>query len=82
MSLSMQDWNPIHTSVYGPAASARRAPATMRAHGALRYQCPVNGSFVLVTDDATLADLAKPHSRVRCMGCGEMHLLTRDPRKS
>jgi hypothetical protein len=57
----------------------QRATATTRAHGALRYQCPVTGSFVLVTDDATLAHLAKPRSRVRCVGCGEMHLLTRDP---
>lgn len=71
--------NTIHASVYREAAAfIRRAAATMRAHGALRYQCPVTGSFVLVTDDATLASLAKPQARVRCMDCGEMHLLTRD----
>ncbi len=73
-------WSTTHTSAYSQAASmVRRAAATMRAHGALRYQCPVTASFVLITDDATLAGLARPQSRVRCVDCGEMHLLTRDP---
>ncbi len=49
-----------------------------RAHGALRYQCPVTGSFVLITDDAALSALARPRVRLRCAGCGEMHLLTQN----
>ena len=79
MAVPTQDWGTIHASVFSQAAAvARRAPATMRAHGALRYQCPVTGSFVLITDDATLAGLARPQARVRCMDCQETHLLTRD----
>jgi hypothetical protein len=77
MSFPTQGFGTIHSSVFGQAASAiRRAPATMRGHGALRYQCPVTNSFVLVTDDATLATLAKPQPRLRCADCGEVHLLT------
>lgn len=69
----------IHASVFGQAANAvTRAPATMRGSGALRYQCPATNSFVLVTDDATLASLAKPQPRIRCADCGEMHLLTHE----
>jgi hypothetical protein len=79
MAVPTENWGTIHASVYSQAASVvRRAAATMRAHGALRYQCPVTGSLVLITDDATLAGLARPRARVRCVDCGEMHLLTRD----
>jgi len=74
-------WDTIHPSVYREAAiPVRRAIATTRAHGALRYQCPVTGSFVLVTDEATLESLERPLGRVRCVGCGEIHLLTHDIR--
>ncbi len=80
MAMTTQNWSA--RSAFNPAPGmTRRVVAIMRAHGALRYQCPATGSFVLVTDDATLASLAKPRSRVRCMGCGEMHLLTRDGHK-
>ena len=48
----------------------------MRPSGALRYPCPVNGSLVLVTDEATLAELDRPRARLRCLACGETHLLT------
>jgi hypothetical protein len=79
MSFSTQGFGTIHASVVGQAAGpVRRAPATMRGHGALRYQCPVTNSFVLVTDDATLASLAKPQPRLRCADCGEIHLLTHE----
>ena len=80
MAVPTQTWSTTDTSAYGPAASVvRRAAATMRAHGALRYQCPLTRSFVLITDDATLAGLVRPQSRVHCVDCGEMHLLTRAP---
>jgi hypothetical protein len=79
MAFPTQSFGTMHASVFSQAGNmVRHAAATMRAHGALRYQCPVTSSFILVTDDATLAGLAKPQARVRCMDCGEMHLLTRD----
>ena len=69
----------MHSSVFREAAIAiRKAAATIRAHGALRYQCPVTDSFVLVTDEAALAGLTSPHGRMRCTACGEIHLLTQD----
>jgi hypothetical protein len=83
MTVPNLTWSTIHTSALSPSAGmVQRATATMRSHGALRYQCPVTDSFVLITDDATLAGLARPQARVRCMDCGEMHLLTRDPAQS
>ena len=56
----------------------RATEATPRPSGALRYRCPVNGSLVLVTDEATLAGLDRRRARLRCIDCGEMHLLTQD----
>lgn len=79
MAVPTQHWSTTDSSTYRrPASVVRRAHATMRAHGALRYQCPVTASFVLITDDATLATLTRPRARVRCMDCQETHLLTRD----
>ena len=79
MSFLTQGFCTIHSSIFSQTARAvRRAPATMRGHGALRYQCPVTNSFILVTDDATLSLLAKPQPRLRCPDCGEMHLLTHE----
>jgi len=79
MNAPFSPWAIIHPSAYRDAATlVRRAAATTRAHGALRYQCPVTGSFVLITDETTLASLGHPLGRVRCAGCGEMHLLTQD----
>ena len=72
-------WGSIHSSVYSQAANmVRWATATPRPSGAVRYQCPVTGSLVLVTDEATLATLSRPRARLRCIDCGEMHLLARD----
>jgi hypothetical protein len=74
-----QNWGTIHPSVFSEAAGPLQCtPATPRLHGALRYRCPVTGSFVLVSDETTLANLARPRGRVRCVDCGEMHLLTQD----
>lgn len=68
----------IHPSaIHASAGPLPLAEATPRATGALRYQCPVNDSFVLVTDDETLEDLnARPALRRRCPACGEMHLMS------
>jgi hypothetical protein len=79
MPLSTVSWDAIHPSVYRQAAGMlRSAEATPRPHGGLRYQCPVTGSFVLITDDVTLESLSPPHARIRCVDCGEMHLLRQD----
>jgi len=57
-------WSTIHASVYRNAgALLRPTAATTRARGALRYRCPVTGSFVLVTDEASLRATARPCSR-------------------
>jgi len=53
--------------------------ATPRPSGALRYCCPVTGSFVLVTDSDALRELDRPRARIRCVDCGEVHLLTQEP---
>jgi hypothetical protein len=72
-------WSTIHASVFSQAANmVRWAKATARPHGGVRYQCPVTGSLILLTDEATLAGLARPRARLRCMDCGEMHLLAQD----
>jgi hypothetical protein len=76
---TIQSWGTIHPTVYGQAANmVRWAKATQRAEGALRYQCPVTGSLVLITDEPALAGIASPRGRLRCMDCGEVHLLTQD----
>lgn len=81
MSIAFRNWGYIHPSVFSHAASLTRwVPATLRPLGAVRYRCPVTGSFVLVTDDTTLATLDRPRARLRCPTCGEMHLLTQDRR--
>lgn len=72
-------WGTIHPSaLHHSAAMLRWTEASPRPHGALRYQCPVTGSLLLVTDEATLKTLAAPRGRIRCLACGEMHLLTQD----
>jgi hypothetical protein len=70
------NWSTIHASVVRNAgAMLRWTAATPRARDALRYRCPVTGSFVLVTDAASLDKLARPTARLRCADCGEMHLV-------
>jgi hypothetical protein len=79
MNAPFHAWGTIHPSVYREAGTlVRRAPASPRPHGALRYQCPLTGSLVLVTDDATLESLGRPLGRIRCSACGEMHMLSQD----
>ena len=76
MTIPSPDGGMIHPSVHCHAAALLRwVEATPRPNGALRYRCPVNDSFVCVTDDATVAALDRPRARVRCPSCGEVHLL-------
>ena len=79
MNPSALNWGTFHPSVFRHAATLTRwVAASARPHGALRYQCPVTRSFVVVTDDTTLAALDQPRARLRCAACSEMHLLTRE----
>jgi len=80
MSLRSQNWTTIHPSVYRHAAEpVHHVAATLRPQGAVRYCCPVTGCFVLVTEAATLARLTERNARLRCVDCGEMHLLILTP---
>jgi hypothetical protein len=77
--MAFQDlpWHPNQTSAYVQTGSLLRpVEATARAHGAMRYRCPVTGSFVLITDENTLQWLARPHARLRCADCGELHAIS------
>ena len=79
MPITDHDWGTIHPSaLHHSSAMLRWTAASTRPHGALRYQCPVTGSLLLVTDEATLKTLAGPRVRIRCLACGEMHLLTQE----
>ena len=68
----------FHPSVFHASAGPLlEAETHARASGAIRYQCPVNDSFVLVTEEPILASLRdRPALRRRCPACGEMHLLS------
>lgn len=68
----------FHPSVFHASAGPLlEAETQSRASGAVRYQCPVNASFVLVTEEPILASLREgPALRRRCPACGEMHLLS------
>lgn len=77
MTIPSDDQGTIHPSVYSHAAALSLWPeATPRPYDAFRYRCPVTGSFVCVTDDATLDALARPNARLRCPSCRKTHLLT------
>jgi hypothetical protein len=72
-----ETWTTIHASAHSHARTLLRpAAAEPRAKGAVRYRCPVTGSFVLVTEEATLARLKGSPTRLRCADCGEQHLMT------
>jgi hypothetical protein len=74
--MAFQDlpWHPNQTSAYVQTGGLP-VEATARAHGAMRYRCPVTGCFVLITDENTLQWLARPHARLRCADCGELHAI-------
>ena len=75
-------FNTIHSSAVRQPAFPLSVPATRRAHGALRYRCPSTGSYVLLTDPATLAEASAPNAQTRCPGCGDTHLLTQGGSRS
>ncbi len=70
-----QNWPQIHPAAQWQAAAPAERTATTLLDGAARYECPLNGSRVVLTDEATLATLTAPVSRMRCPSCNEHHLL-------
>ena len=79
MTANPQSWTSVQPSVYRNTDGPLRATEiTPRPSGALRYRCPVNGSLVQVTDELTLGGLVRRQGRLRCVGCGQTHLLTAD----
>ncbi len=77
MPIQDLQWNTIHASAFTQTHGMMRwAAATPRPHGALRYRCPLTGSYVHITDEATLMALSRPPARIRCADCGEQHLMT------
>jgi len=77
MAIQNLNWSSIHASAYRQADGMLSwAQATPRPHGALRYRCPVTGSFVLVTEEASLDRLTRSPARLRCVDCHEIHLVT------
>ena len=75
-------FNTMHSSAVRQPAFPMSVPATRRGYGALRYRCPSTGSYVLLTDPATLAEASTPNARTHCPGCGDTHLLTQDVSRS
>lgn len=70
------NWPRLHSSIYRQVNSAPRTiTAKAIANDAFRFRCPETGSFVLLTDDETLATLSHGQARLRCVACGEFHLI-------
>jgi hypothetical protein len=70
------NWPRLHSSIYRQVNSAPRTiTAKAVANDAFRFRCPETGSFVLLTDDETLAALRRGRTRLRCVACGELHLV-------
>lgn len=80
MPLANRSWTTFHPSVYRHAAEpVCSVTGELRPRGAIRYCCPVTGSFVLVTDPALTAGFAERPIRLHCPDCDEMHLVTQAP---
>jgi hypothetical protein len=75
MEVQNLNWNMIHASVVRQAGGMLRWAAAAPRTGAVRYRCPVTGSFVLVTDETSLRKFSRPTTRLRCGGCGELHFV-------
>ncbi|MCK9908712.1 hypothetical protein MXD81_06205 [Microbacteriaceae bacterium K1510] len=74
--MSIQSWATIHPSAFADAGRPLQpVNAVRRAQGAVRYRCPINGSFVLVTESASLKKLMRSRARLRCASCSEMHMI-------
>jgi hypothetical protein len=67
----------VHPSALRQGLLPRWVPAVATARGALRYRCPVSGSFVLLTDADALEALSGETATHRCPACGDVHVLDR-----
>jgi len=67
----------VHPSALRQGLLPRWVPAVTTARGALRYRCPVSGSFVLLTDADALDALSADTATHRCSACGDVHVLER-----
>jgi hypothetical protein len=76
MAFENLPWSTVGSSARDPVRSLLQPVETdQRAGGSLRYRCPITGSYVLVTDEPTLAWLARPQAKLRCADCGDLHLI-------
>jgi hypothetical protein len=70
------NWPRLHSSIYRQVNGVPRAiSAKAVADDAFRFRCPVMRSFVLLTDEETLNALSHGQARLRCVACGEFHLI-------
>jgi hypothetical protein len=70
----------VHPSALRQSLPPYSVPAVATARGALRYRCPVAGSFVLLTDAEALDALSGDTATHRCSACGDVHVLERSGR--
>jgi hypothetical protein len=68
----------LHPSALRQGLLPHWVPAIATARGALRYRCPVSGSFVLLTDADALEALSADSATHRCSACGDVHVLERN----
>lgn len=73
---------PLHFGTVHPSALRHGllpiwVPAVATPRGALRYRCPVSGSFVLLTDAEALDALSGETTTHRCPACSDVHVLDR-----
>ncbi|HEX5507757.1 MAG TPA: hypothetical protein VFX37_04565 [Pseudolabrys sp.] len=75
------NWPRLHSSIYRQGNSAPHSIAAKAvANDAYRFRCPITKSFVLLTDDETVTALHCGRARLRCVACGELHLVRTGPR--
>lgn len=67
----------VHPSALRQGLLPQFVPAVATPRGALRYRCPVSGSFVLLTDSEALDALSGNTATHRCLACGDVHVLER-----
>ena len=67
----------VHPSALRQALLPHWVSAVATPRGALRYRCPISGSFVLLTDADALESLSGETATHRCPACGDVHVLER-----
>jgi len=67
----------VHPSALRQGLLPRWVPAVATPRGALRYRCPLSGSFVLLTHAEALDALSGATATHRCPACGDVHVLER-----